>query len=90
MAANFPFGVAGRHIVPLVVELFAFAKAQFELHSSVLQIDRKRNQSQSLLSDLLLELANLRFVHQELFGPQGIGIEHVALFIGTDMHPVNP
>ena len=76
------FGLA----LALVIELFTFAKANFNLNAAILEIDGKGNEGCAILHNLGVELQNLLLMHKKLAGTDGVAVKNVALFIGAYMH----
>ena len=68
------------------MQLLAPAQAHLQLHASVLQIHLERNERVALTAHQPGQLANLRLVQKQFLGPEGIGVEDVAVVVGTDVH----
>ena len=73
-ALNVALRVPPGHVVALIVELLAPAQRDLRLYAAALQIDLQRNDRKALLHDALLQLADLRLVHEQPLGPQRIGV----------------
>lgn len=71
------------------MKFLAFAKTQFHLEPSILQIDRERNQCISHLPNFLEQMTDLTFLKKQTFRSERIRIEDIPLFIGTDVHSLN-
>ena len=82
---DLPPGVLFGGCVPLVVQMLAAAKTHFQLHAPVLQVNLEGNERVALTAHQPGQLADLRFVQEQLLGPQRIGVEEIAVVIGTDV-----
>ena len=76
-------------VIALIVELFTLAKSQRKLNARAGEIEGEGNKRKSVAADLTEELHDLLFVHQQLFGAQGIAVKDVTLLVGTYVHTVN-
>ena len=70
-AVNIALGVPCGGISTLIVQLFAFAQAQFHFYTPLLEIQLERHQCVPLQFDLLLQMANLAFMRQQAAGAAG-------------------
>ena len=82
VAFRLPFGLA----VALVVQLFALAQPQLDLHAAVLEIQPQRDERNAVLHDAGVKTHDLAFVHQKPARPHGVAVEDVAVLIGRDVH----
>ena len=85
-AVNIALGVPCGGISTLIVQLFAFAQAQFHFYTPLLEIQLERHQCVPLQFDLLLQMANLAFMRQQAAGAAGIFIKDIPLLIWADVH----
>ena len=74
-AVNIALGVPCGGISTLIVQLFAFAQAQFHFYTPLLEIQLERHQCVPLQFDLLLQMANLAFMRQQAAGAAGFAVE---------------
>ena len=72
----------------LVIQFFALAQANIDLHTAALEIYGKGNQGIAVLLHLAEEPHDLPFMHQQSPGTPGIGIEAVAVIVRGDVHLV--
>ena len=86
---NLPLGIPPGDALPLIVELFALAQPNGNLHTGPLQIDRQRNQGVTILFHQPIQPEDLPFVHQKAARAHGIFIKDIPLLIRADVHPQN-
>ena len=65
-------------VLPLVIELFALAQADFHLDAAMLEVERKGNESIALQLALLVQAPDLGLVGQQTPHPQRVLIEDVS------------
>ena len=84
---DFSAGLAFRVAFALVMELFALAEAELYFYPAVLEVQRQRDQSHTVLHDTGLELHDLPLMHQQSARPNRIPVKDIAVLIRTDVHP---
>ena len=89
MTVHLPLRVPLGDGVSLVIVLFAFARADLQLHPRVLKIYGQGYQRVSVTLDKLLHLSDFLFVHQEPADPLRVLVENIAFIIRGDVHTVD-
>ena len=77
-------------VLPLVIQLFALAEGDLDLHAGILQIDGNRNNRVAVELDLLEQAHDLALMHQQAARAHRVFVEDVALLIGADVHLTQP
>ena len=68
------------------MELFTFAQAHLQFNAAIFEIEGKGNQCQTFLLDFAVQPHDFPFMHQQFPYPKRVTVEHISLFIGTDVH----
>ena len=80
---HFPLRIPLRHILPLVIILFAAGKGQIHLHKAMLKIEFQRNKGETFLLHFAGDTLDFLFMQQKLPWPQGVMVIDVAVIILT-------
>ena len=86
MSFHRPIGLSFCVGFPFVVKFFAAAKPDLHFDVTSREIERKRNDRESLLLNSSLQFQDLFSMHQEFFVAQWLMIESVSLFIRADVY----
>ena len=76
---NAAFCIPTGGVFPLVVDLFALAKAQLHLYTAMLEVERQRHQGVALQLALLLKMPDLVLVRQQAARTVRVLIEDIAV-----------
>ena len=79
-------GVFFGDVLAFVVKFFASREADLHFYQAAFQVDFQGHDGVAFHLDLIFQLADLRLVEKELSGAQGIFVENVSFFVGTDVH----
>lgn len=80
---HFPLRIPLRHILPLIVILFAAGKGQIHFHQPMLKVEFQRNKGETFLLHFAGDPLNFLFMQQKLPWPQGVMVIDVAVIILT-------
>ena len=79
-------GVFFGDVLAFVVKFFTSREANLHFYQAAFQVDFQGHDGVAFHLDLIFQLADLRLVEKELSGAQGIFVENVSFFVGTDVH----
>ena len=87
---NITLGIALLDGLALVVALFPCRDRQLDFREGTLEIDRKRDEGQSLILDLCQQPANLALAQEEFARPSRFMVQIASMLVRADVHPQEP
>src|SRR6188474_2639610 len=89
-ARHFAVGLATLDRLALVVGLLPLGEPQRDLRFSLEEVELQRHDGPAFALEGPDEPLDLASVEEELPGPHGLMVPAVSLFVGCDVHPLEP